>query len=152
MTTNRRTALALILVLLSALWARPAAAQDDEMAGLKQRFQERYPKLLELRNAGKIGESLEGLTELVDERFKNEKINPADEKSPTIAEFLKLENEDRDKLYKRIAKDQKETPAEVAKQNAIRNYKNASPEHFLRKTNKEGKLIWVKKKDFDSNA
>ena len=46
-----------------------------------------------------------------------------------------------------IAKDQKQTPSEVAVQNAVRIFKAAPPEHYLLVKNKQGDLLWVRKRE-----
>lgn len=136
-----------VLVLVSG-----RASADDERDELKQRFASRYPALLRLKDQGKVGETPEGKLDVVEEAFAKEKVDPKDEKSPTIGQFLELENKDRDRLYELVAEDQKLTVKEVAAQNALRNYKKAGPEHYLRVKTEEGEWVWKQKKKIEPKS
>jgi len=125
---NRRTFFTVgALMLLGA-----AAAQAVDFAKLKERFKQRYPKLLKAKNAGKIGETFQGYVEAV----KPEYLQDAD-----LKKLLEDENADRKTLYKAIADKEGVPPEKVAERNAVRNFKRAKPGHYLK--NKDGK--WVKK-------
>jgi len=148
---SRRGILSLATLVAAFVILAPLSSAQDEREELKQRFEERYPVLLKLRDAGKIGEDPEGLTQVVKPEFAKEKLDPKDPESLTVAQFLEQENKDRKALYELLAKDRKETAAAVAKQNALRNYKKAAPEHLLLVKTKEGKLVWKKKKDLEKS-
>ena len=125
---NRRTFFTVgALMLLGA-----AAAQAVDFAKLKERFKQRYPKLLKAKNAGKIGETFQGYVEAV----KPEYLQDAD-----LKKLLDDENADRKTLYKAIADKEGVPPEKVAERNAVRNFKRAKPGHYLK--NKDGE--WVKK-------
>jgi len=125
---NRRTFFTVgALMLLGA-----AAAQAVDFAKLKERFKQRYPKLLKAKDAGKIGETFQGYVEAV----KPEYLQDAD-----LKKLLDDENADRKTLYKAIADKEGVPPEKVAERNAVRNFKRAKPGHYLK--NKDGK--WVKK-------
>ena len=125
---NRRSLFALATVALFAA----ATAQAVDFAKLKERFKERYPKLLKAKDAGKIGETFHGYVEAV----KPEYLRDAD-----LKKLLEEENADRKTLYKAIADKEGVPPEKVAERNAVRNFKRAKPGHYLK--NKDGK--WVKK-------
>ena len=144
--SDRRHFLRTCLVLATCLFLGTAVAAD-ERAELKKRFEKRYPTLVKLKDAGRIGETPDGKVQVVKPEDAKRPVDPKDPKSPTVAAFLKLENDDRKALYALLAKDQKETAANVAKQNALRNYKKAAAEHFLLVKGKDGKLRWRRKKE-----
>jgi uncharacterized protein YdbL (DUF1318 family) len=121
----------MMTVLAGAMGLLSTAARGDELSDLQARFKERYPKLLELRNAGTLGETWEGWVEAVKET------------TAETAALVAMENADRKKLYAIIGGKQGVNPDEVGRRNAIRIFKSAEPEHYL--TLKEGK--WVQRKD-----
>ncbi len=125
---NRRSLFALATVALFAA----ATAQAVDFAKLKERFKERYPKLLKAKDAGKIGETFSGYVEAV----KPEYLQDA-----ALKKLLEEENADRKTLYRAIARKEGVAPEKVAERNAVRNFKKAKPGHWLK--NKDGK--WVKK-------
>jgi uncharacterized protein len=123
----RRTAM--LAVLLFATAAR-AEAQEAE---LKAQFRSRLAAIEALKDAGKIGETAEGMLAVVDPRYSVE-----------VAALIGRENRDRAALYQLIAARTGETSDSVAQQNAIRNYRDAKPDHYLR--TKAGQ--WLKKSAF----
>ena len=136
-----RATLALVLLLVAA--TAVVADTQEELKELKLSFKKRYPTLAKMRKAGRIGETFDGYVEAVKADTLKEKVDPKAESSPTVAEFLKTENEDRGRLYVILAKRSETTPEKVAARNAARNFDRAGAEEFLK--TKDGK--WVKKKD-----
>lgn len=135
---TRRMFFWMLVPMLAALFAAgPATA--DERSELKERFKERYATLTALKRDGKIGETYRGLADLVRERYADD---PARE-GQTIAQFLREENRDRERLYELIAKETGTTPEQVAKRDALRRFESARPNDYLMP--EEGK--WVRKKD-----
>lgn len=135
----------ILTAMLLACLLLPAAAHADDMSNLKQRFKERYPVLLKLREAGTVGEMYNGLTDAVDKESLTDKIEEKGRDEPrTLKEFLKAENDDRIQLYKLIAEETKTSVETVAKHNAARNFEKAKKDEFL-KPSKEA--AWVRKKD-----
>jgi uncharacterized protein len=132
---NRRAMIALALsgLFVLLLGAPPARAADDDKAALKKRFEERYPKLVELKKAGKIGETTQGVVEAVKKEYLDDS---------KVKNLLSDENADRQKLYKLIAKDTGATPDSVATRAAQRNFEKAKAGEYLK--DKDGK--WTQKK------
>lgn len=134
--------------LLAALCIAPLAAQDpapapkqDPQAALKESMRARYPLLTALRDAGKIGETRDGEAKLVKASHGAEKADAKDPSKGTVADVVAAENKDRRALYELIAKDTKVSAAEVGRQNGLRNFKNAKPDHWI-----EVKGQWVQRK------
>lgn len=102
-----------------------------ELAELQQRFKERYPTLVRLVRAGKVGETYQGLAGVVEAEYAAEKLDPDDEDSITIATFVERENRDRLRLFELMAAQLETTPAKVAAREAKRRYDRLDPdEHF----------------------
>jgi len=128
----------------AASGATEAAPQDD-MRELKQRFEERYRRVLRAKTDGKVGETFEGFLAPLAEKFLDDDAD--------LAALVEEENDDREKLYELLAKDVKDevdeparekvTPEIVAERNAKRNFRNARDGEFLRM--EDG--VWVQKKD-----
>jgi uncharacterized protein len=108
--------------------ARAASAQE-----LQKRFQERYPKVLAEKNAGKIGETAEGLLDAVKQDYMREEA---------VSSLVAAENADRTELYKLLAAKEKVTPELVAERNAVRNFQRAQPGDYLK--GRDG--VWTRKK------
>ncbi len=121
---------ALLTLMVGTLTATPA--QADEMSDLRDRFMERAPRLLQLRNAGTLGETFAGWVE---------PVKGAPEKA--VADLVTAENNDRKALYALIAARQGIDAAVVAERNALRIFKSSADDHLLK--TKDG--TWVKKKD-----
>jgi len=109
---------AALLLGLAAL----APAQDD-MAALQQRFQARYPNLLALKDAGKVGENWQGYLEPVKEEYLKEE---------GVKKILDEENADRAVLYKSIAAQNGITPEVVGERNFLRAFSQAKPGHWFK--------------------
>ncbi len=127
--------------LICLLLALPARADDaGELNKLKEQFKKRYPTLLKLKNAGKVGETTRGKVEAVKAAYLDE-IAVGE---TTVKALLAAECKDRDRLYVLMAKKAETTVDKVAERAAKRNFSKASGEHFLKF--KSGK--WIKKKDY----
>lgn len=121
-----------IFMLSVALSASAAsAAEPPTEAELKARFSERLDELRRLQDAGKLGETAEGYVKAVKGAGGQD-----------VAQLIAAENADRRKLYALIAERTGETPVEVAKQAAIRNFRKAKPDHWLQL----GTGQWAQKK------
>jgi uncharacterized protein YdbL (DUF1318 family) len=103
--------------------------KDDRKDDLRRRFEQRFPRLHELKQRGVIGETFEGYVDFVKGR--------KDEAGSLIDD----ENNDRRELYSQIAEKEKTTPEKVAERNAQRNFAKASAGEYLREA--DGK--WHKK-------
>jgi uncharacterized protein len=126
-----KTFLAIAIPILSVLAVTPAPAWADRTQELRAKFEERFPKLKQLKKTGKIGETFSGGVEAV--------------KGDLDADAKKLvdeENADRIELYALIAKNENTTPQLVAERNAARNFERAASGEFLK--GKDGQ--WHNKK------
>jgi uncharacterized protein YdbL (DUF1318 family) len=117
---------------LGALCSVARAATTQELQ-LQKRFQERYPKLLEQKSAGKIGETFQGFVEAVKDDYAKEEA---------VSSLVNGENADRTELYKLLAAQQKITPEVVAERNAVRNFQRARAGDYLK--GQDGR--WTQKK------
>ncbi len=139
----KRTRLAIAFLLAVLVGAAPVAARDDKEQ-LKQRFEQRYSKLVELKQAGRVGETWGGFLDVVEPRFRD------DEAARTM---LDEENRDRRALYAMLAEElkaqlpeperSKMTPQVAAERNAWRAFEKASDSEKLGVT----EATWVTKKD-----
>jgi uncharacterized protein YdbL (DUF1318 family) len=130
-----------LLVLHVLVSAAPGqvVSRDD----LKKRFESRYPTLVQLKTAGKIGETWGGLVAAVESGFGQEEA---------IATVIRQENDDRRMLYRLLSDEfgehpddpgrPKVSPAVIAERNAWRNFEKASPTHLLG----VAEATWVTKK------
>ena len=144
---NLRTIMISTLLMCFTL---PALSRGDEMSDLQQRFKGRYPVLLQLREAGTIGEMYNGLTGAVlNASLETNVTEPGRETPRTLKAFLTEENTDRIKLYQLIAAEAKTSPEVVAKHNALRRFEKAKPDEYL-KPSKDG--AWVQKKDLTNKS
>jgi uncharacterized protein YdbL (DUF1318 family) len=117
--------------LMTSLAFIPAVGRAATEDQLKERFKQRYPKLVEAKQAGTIGETYQGYVEIVDEQSKDK-----DAKA-----LVDAENDDRKELYKIIA-DKEGTSADVvAERNAKRVFEKAKVGEYLKGA--DGK--WKKK-------
>ena len=114
----------------------------DPRAELHARMKERYPKLSKLRDAGKVGETFAGSVGLVTPAAGQEKADAADPRSPTVAQLVEEENQDRRSLFALIGREEKLSADEVGKQNGIRNLEKGLPDHWFQL--EDGR--WVQKK------
>jgi uncharacterized protein len=127
--TRRSFIVTLLSLALLPLAAHAAAASREEE--LRKSFEQRYPKLAELKKAGTVGETFHGYVELVDEKSKDKEAK----------ELVDAENDDRKELYKLIADKEKTTAEKVAERNAKRVFEKAKPGEYLK--GEDGK--WKKK-------
>ena len=121
------------LVVAFVLGAALSAARAATSQELQKRFQERYPKLLEQKSAGKIGETFQGFVEAVKEDYTKEEA---------VSGLVNAENADRTELYKLLAAKENITPEKVAERNALRNFQRARPGDYLK--GQDGR--WTQKK------
>lgn len=122
---------------------RQSRPTNDVKAEIKERMKQRHQDLAKLRDGEKVGETWEGLVEAVKPAYAQEKVDAADQQSPTIGDLVAAENQDRKALFELLAKDLKTTAAEIGKQNGIRSIEKAKDAHWLRLEG--GK--WAQKKD-----
>ena len=132
MGTRKIIVLGVSGLIVLALGAASARAAGDDEATLKKRFEQRYPKLVELKKQGKIGETAEGLVDAV----KPEYLKDADTKK-----LVADENSDRKQLFGLLAQKASTTPEVVAKRAAQRNFEKAKAGEYLRDKDK----VWYKK-------
>jgi uncharacterized protein YdbL (DUF1318 family) len=109
-----------------------AAAGDEQRAELKASFKARYPKLLALKDEGRVGETWDGFVAAVKDEYL---------KDGTVKRIIEEENSDRRAFYKLLAEEHNTTPEVVASRNAARIAKEASPGQYFK--NKEG--AWQQK-------
>ena len=131
-----------LLFAVSSLAQEGGTPPQDPRLELKERLKERNGAIERLRDAEKVGETDAGLTDVVKPAYGQDKADPADPKSPTIAALLEAENKDRKALYELLAKDLKVTPEEVGKQKGIRSLEKAKYTHWVKLDGR-----WVQKKD-----
>ena len=119
-----------------------SGGEPSTEAELKARFRQRIGVLESLKDGGKVGETTEGLVEAVKAATEGESVTVPKAGKMTVGAFLKEENTDRRKLYELIGKRTDESAATVAQQAAIRNFKQAKPNHYVKLRNGQ----WVQKK------
>jgi uncharacterized protein YdbL (DUF1318 family) len=95
---------------------------------IKERFKERLPQIIELKNEGIIGENNRGYLEFVGAKKKKENL-------------IRAENRDRQLVYETIAKKENTSAEKVGKRRAIQLRGLASPGHWLQDENGN----WYKK-------
>jgi len=106
--------------LASALTAQADGSTEEKMKALQKRFADRYAQLVDLKSAGKIGETFSGFVDWV-----------KDDDSAS-AKLIKDENTDRQTLYQIIAEKEKTTAKLVGERNARRNFDKAKPGEYLK--------------------
>jgi uncharacterized protein YdbL (DUF1318 family) len=131
------------MLLVVTVITAAAAAQSVGKAELKQRFEQRYAQLQQLKKDGAVGETSEGFVAAV---------APGVAAASDVAAFVEQENRDRTLLYRLLADELKAdlaepeqsmmTPTVVAERNARRNFGKAAAIEQLRVA--EG--IWVTKR------
>ena len=124
MKTITAVLIALVTLAASNAWAAPSESE------LKKKFEERYPAIRELKQAGAVGETSEGYLDFVKAKDKDE----------DAADLVKEENADRRTLYALIAEKEKVEPELVAKRAAKRNFDRARDGEYLKEDGK-----WKKK-------
>ena len=132
MNTRRITRLMLTILVLAAATEVSVAVETE--AAIKKKFEARHKALLKFKTAGKIGETAKGYVEPLEPSFARE---------PKVKSLVDAENADRKTLYGLLARKQKASVGEVARQNAILKFKKAGTEEFFK--GKDG--VWRKKKD-----
>ena len=120
----KKSRLLLILLTLIILFGQNVFANS-----VQQRMKERLPVIVELKNAGIVGENSLGYLEYIGAAKKNEDV-------------ISAENSDREKVYEAIAKKQKTTAELVGKRRALQIAEKAGPGEWLK--NESGK--WYQKK------
>lgn len=131
---------ALLTVCAAVTPARGEPTKDE----LKAQFKAREARLLDLKQRGQIGETIDGYVEAVD-------AAPAGDQR--IAALVRDENGDRRALYQILAgeinTENPDAPVQatvetIAVRNALRNIERAGPDEFLR----VAKHHWIRVKDF----
>lgn len=132
-----------LLIVLAA--AGVAAGQDMSRQALRERFEARYPALLQAKQSGRLGETWQGYVALVETSSP-----PAD---ASLRRLVEEEVADRRALYALLAKDiaagldgperDRMTPRVIAERNAWRNFEKAGDNEPLR----VAEQTWVTKKD-----
>ncbi len=135
--------IALLLGTLSSTGMLAPEAAGQTEAELKERFGQRLEVLERLKDRGQIGETTEGLVEIVPGVDASQQVDVPGEGSMTIQAFVRDENTDRRKLYQLIGSRTGDPVDEVARQAAIRNYRRADPDHFLQLPNHQ----WIQKRE-----
>jgi len=128
--TSLILAIAAIALVLAAFTS--FARADDASDALKKRLADRYPALRAAKDAGKVGETFDGLIAAVDPKYLDD---------AAIKKLIDDENTDRKQVYKTIADQTNTTPDVVAQRAGVRNFAAAKPGDYLK--DKDGK--WTKK-------
>ena len=142
------TRLSIVVLALAVLGS---AASPTEVSGadapteveLKAKFKQRRAALNRLKDGGKVGETAGGYLGVVRSAGGDEGVEVPGEGKVTVAGFVRIENDDRHKLYRLIGERTGEPEAEVAEQAGFRNFHKAKPNHWLELP--DG--TWVQKKD-----
>ena len=108
----------LFIVTLAMLIASPVALFAASKDELQKRFKERYPKVVELKQKGAIGETDEGYLDVV--------------QGSEGSDVVSSENADRRELYALIAKETSTSAEQVAKQAAQKNFQKAKKGEYLK--------------------
>ena len=125
---------ALLLVVACSLLCS-AAASAASLDELKARFKARLPKLLEMKKAGKVGETYQGLLGAVDAKYL---------KDAAVKKMIDDENADRKALFQIMAQQLKTKPEIVGQREFKRRLEKAKPEEYF-KTSKDAP--WKQKKN-----
>ena len=116
-----RSTVLLLVALGMALLGWPSAAsarsKDEVLGGIKAR----YPTLVELLAAHKVGETGEGQTAAVKSGALGDKVK-VQGKTMTIGQFIQAENADRTEYFQIVAKATNTSPQVVAKNFAQHRY------------------------------
>jgi len=135
---TRAVCLAGLVAAVLAVMTVAVVADDAEATRNKiiDRMAKRLPQLRASKDQGKIGETYNGLVEIVKETYQKDKA---------LGKLVADENADRKAFYVLTAKKYETTPEIVARSAGIRNFKAARPEHWLKL--KSGK--WVQRKNVE---
>jgi len=138
---NTRSGTWVVGVVLAAVAAWPTAAaarsKDEVVASIKAR----YPALVQLLAAHKVGETHKGLIDAVKDSVRDEKVTSKG-KTITIAQFIANENADRTEYFAIAAKANNTTPDVVAKGFARHRFSLLKSGEFWKR--EDG--AWVQKK------
>lgn len=119
----------LVCAVFGLAFALPSA-RDRAEAELKVRFRQRRPVIQRLKDAGKLGETAVGTLSVVELSCLDESVRLRG-KPHSIRDLVDEENRDRTRLYELIAQTTGATAGGVATQAALRNYREAAPDHYL---------------------
>jgi uncharacterized protein YdbL (DUF1318 family) len=106
------------------------ARADARKEELQKRFEARYPVVAELKSAGTVGETTEGLLE---------PTGKGAELSEELRKLVAEENADRNALYALIAEESGADLQQVARRAAMRNFEKARPGEWLKSASGEWK-------------
>jgi uncharacterized protein YdbL (DUF1318 family) len=122
----------------------PVASGQVTRESLQKRFEQRYPQLIKLKEAGRVGETHDGLVAAVLAPFRDDR---------DIRAFIEQENEDRRQLYELLRDDlRRRSPPEerakitaevVARRNAKREFEKADAGEWLLVT----ESTWIQKRE-----
>jgi uncharacterized protein YdbL (DUF1318 family) len=112
MKTRSVSWLACVLAIACVGW--PSAARARSKSEVLKSIKARYPALLKLLAAHKVGETYQGLIDAVKSSYLNEKVESKG-KAITIAQFVQNETTDRKEYFAIAAKENNTTPEVIAK-------------------------------------
>lgn len=143
-----------LIFALLLVTAAPLVALDDtpspaeikkELLELREQFKERFKVLSSLKDASKVGETHDGLAGIVKIEYAKQKIDPKDEDSQTVKEFVDAENKDRKRLYELLAIQLKTTAEKVALRDGKRRFEKADKKEYLKPKDHD----WITKEDLE---
>jgi uncharacterized protein len=117
------------LIILSVILISSTIVFSQSAKEIKQNMKERLPAIVELKNAGIVGENNLGYLEFVGAKKEKEDV-------------VSAENKDRAKVYEAIAKKQNTTVEKVGERRAIQIAEKADPGDWL----KDSSGKWYRKK------
>lgn len=132
------------LFLAAIMLALPAlAAADDTPTETKdqiiKRMKSRFPALLAAKDAGEIGETLQGLVAVVPEATSG--VTMTKERAAAVKTLVDQANNDRKAYFNIVARETSTAPEKVAQRFRVRMYTLAKAGHWLQ--NKKGE--WARK-------
>lgn len=136
-------ALIVLIVLVMGGSVTPTGAAEADLEEAKERAAERYPILVKLKEAGKVGEIYTGYIGVVKDQYRDDKAKPDAADSPTVGELVSAENTYRKTVYQRIAEKVNVDAEKVGRRKAQENFKRAGPDVFLKLPDRD----WTQKKD-----
>ena len=107
------------LIILSVILLSATIVFSQSAKEIKQNMKERLPAIVELKNAGIVGENNLGYLEFVGAKKEKEDV-------------VSAENKDRAKVYAAIAKKQNTTAQKVGERRAIQIAEKADPGDWLK--------------------
>jgi uncharacterized protein YdbL (DUF1318 family) len=129
-----RSASWLMGVVLAAAVAWPTAALARSKSEVLQSIKARYPALVKLLAAHKVGETDQGLIDAVKSDYLNEKVQSKG-KTITLAQFIQNENADRQEYFQIAAKANNTSPDVVGKNFARHRYSLLNSGEYWKKGN-----------------